>query len=150
MTFNVSAETVSVELEDGSKVNCTREAATSSSSEKCGSFKCDAITIQGKSYSPTLIYDTNPDASSQASIHLINEQQDIGPLVAVKKIFAKSSSKPLSDYSNFLMSLKDRFDEDYMKTTNKNLPTTKTTMCLSPSSILTKSVIQAVPAFLKS
>lgn len=128
ISLQVSAETINVELENGQKVNCTRGSTKVISIEdkkkfqekdlslQCISYQCESISIKGKVYSPTLIYDSNPEASYQPSIHLINDQQEIGPLVAVKKIFPKNSTKPQNDYTSYLSAFKDRYDEDYMKT----------------------------------
>jgi ribosomal protein S6E (S10) len=114
-----------VELENGKKISCTKgvakeftekEKANYKNSEygiQCGSFKCEAIVIKGKTYIPTLIYGSSPYSNFPASLHLVSNGE-IGPQVSVRKVFSKNSKKPLNDYSEYISTIKDKFDEDYI------------------------------------
>ena len=96
-----------VELQDGKKVNCTRDRKIDRpsdldesylpvwESEQCGSFKCDGVKVDGKDYQVTMFLIS--DSSDRATIHLI-DNDGIGPIVKIKKVLSSGSSVPLIDY----------------------------------------------------
>lgn len=114
-----------VQLFDGQEVSCERGQTRELTNQerdyqqqmifqiKCGSFKCDPVTVDGKTYQATMLYDSSPNSMIPGSIHLLDEKDGIGPSVSIKKISSKQSQTPLLDvpydYKKLPMSA------DYMK-----------------------------------
>ena len=107
-------ENYSIELEDGQKINCKRGAPRTFTSQQkkqaeetgyplqCGIFKCDSVTVDGKSYDATLMYESNPYTAIPDSMHL-TDKDGIGPIVRVKKINSNQSSTTLVDNTNSIL-----------------------------------------------
>lgn len=106
-----------VELENGQKINCSRESKRVTPSNlkeaekklwdkrKCGSFKCDAVKRDGKLYDVTLLYDSDPEGWGGNSIHLM-DQSGLGPSVLIKKISSSTSKNVVVDNSKILENIK--------------------------------------------
>lgn len=114
-----------VELSNGQSVNCERGESRPLTEEeleytrkvnadiKCGSFKCDPVTVDGKTYEATMLYESSPGSMLNGSLHLI-DSSGIGPEVSVKKILSKNANIPLVDNS-FLVDNAQRIKNAYVR-----------------------------------
>lgn len=97
-----------VELTNDQKINCARGNTRPLTTDEvayeknygqkimCGAFQCDEVTVDGKKYRATMLYDSNPGSFIVGSIHLI-DGNGIGPKVDIKKVFSPNSELPLLD-----------------------------------------------------
>lgn len=111
----------SVEMEDGQKIKCQRGstrpltkdqtdyAARNSFNFQCGTFKCDPLIVNGKSYESTMLYESSPGAFGSTSIHLFNAD-GFGPNLRIKKIHSEKIQSPLVDNSYLLSSSNNAYD----------------------------------------
>ncbi|QDK43130.1 hypothetical protein DOM21_17050 [Bacteriovorax stolpii] len=98
-----------VQLFNGQEISCERGETRELTNQerdyqrqmsyqiKCGSFKCDPVTIDGKTYQATMLYDSAPNSMIQGTIHLLDEKDGIGPTATIKKITSPNSKTPLVD-----------------------------------------------------
>lgn len=98
-----------VQLFNGQEVSCERGETRELTNQerdyqrqmgyqiKCGSFKCDPVTIDGKTYQATMLYDSAPNSMIPGTIHLLDEKDGIGPNATIKKITSPNSQTPLVD-----------------------------------------------------
>jgi len=98
-----------VELSDGKKLSCTRgENRSLTNQEKdlqkkmnatiqCGAFDCGGITVDGKEYQTSMLYESTPGNFSSASIH-ITDKDGNGPKPVIRKVSSPNSKIPLVDY----------------------------------------------------
>ena len=103
----------SLEMEDGQKIKCHRGASRELTKEQadysakynitfqCGTYKCDPLIVNGKSYDSTLLYDSSPGAMGSTSIHLY-DKDGLGPNLRIKTIHSSKIQSPLVDNSIFL------------------------------------------------
>ena len=104
-----SEKSYKVQLFSGQEISCERGDTRELTNQerdyqqqmnyqiKCGSFKCDPVTIDGKTYQATMLYDSAPNSMIPGSIHLIDEKDGIGPAVSIKKIMSPHLETPLLD-----------------------------------------------------
>lgn len=107
-----------VELENGEKVSCSRGSRKQlppqykdyeermGSDIKCGSFKCDPIKVDGKTYQATMFFESIPGSMTPPSLHLI-EKEGIGPSINIKKITSPLSSTPLFNNTLNLQNMRE-------------------------------------------
>lgn len=99
-----------VELENGQKTTCQRSPTRKLTKEEqnystalnmkfqCGGFKCDPVTVNGKTYQATMLYQSSALNAGQPSIHL-TQNNELGPNIGVKKLSSSQLSQPLIDNS---------------------------------------------------
>jgi hypothetical protein len=102
-----------VELENGKTINCkrgTRRDLTKEEDEwqksndqviQCSAFTCEKMSIDGKDYDASMLYESIPGAFVYPSVH-ITDANGFGPKVNIRLIRSPNSKKPLVDYSNSL------------------------------------------------
>lgn len=115
-----------IELEDGQKVNCERGESNPLAEEQketqefsgnkiqCGSFKCDPVIVNGRSYDASLIYESTPGSFTTGSIFL-TDNGNAGPQISIKKITSPISPTPLVDNSYLLENGNSTYYGNYMK-----------------------------------
>lgn len=129
-------EKFQVELENGQKINCTRESKKPIPKEMerayknyaCGSFNCDPVFFNGDEFQASMIFDSTPGSTIGGSIHLTHKNK-IAPPVFIKKVFTSLSTMPVVDYSSYLE--------------NSKLPTEK--MSFDPQLMAAMGIAEPLP-----
>ncbi len=121
-----SSKNYSLELEDGQTIHCERGNTKPLSAEQkqmqeisgykvlCGSFKCDQVTVNGKKYDSTLLYESMPGSFATGSIYL-TDKDGAGPKISIKKISSDLSPTPLVDNTYLLQNGNSTYYGSYMK-----------------------------------
>ncbi len=103
-----------LELASGQKINCQRGESRKLSSEEikyqksmktdiqCGSFQCESLVINGKKYDPTLFYQSEPGGMVLPTLHLIDEENNLGPTVLIRKVISNKINIPVVDNSSYI------------------------------------------------
>lgn len=98
-----------IELTNGQSINCQRGTTTPLNNYnqkkygkdyKCGSFKCDPVTINNVEYNASMIFDSSPGSFVGSSIHLTNKNKVATP-VFVTKVISNQSVIPLIDNTSY-------------------------------------------------
>lgn len=122
---------LTVDLKGGQKLKCQRGKSRPLTQEElklekaygailqCGAFKCDPVTVNGKQYQATMLYDSSPMATDNPTTVQLTENGKFGPEVEIGKI---SSSDGKHVFVNDKESPVPTLYDDYSKSIESFLP----------------------------